>query len=489
MKSTIHEFQKRNVLQLNKTNLQLLITILLFSSTVFSQAGSVCWREVSAGQNFTLAIKSDGTMWGWGNNGNLLGLNGNTANQNIPVQIGIANDWMTVSAGGNHSLAVKTNGTLWAWGSGMMGQLGNGLFNSATWTVTQLGTATDWIKVAAGSEFSLAIKNTGTLWSWGLNNTGQLGIGNTTNQNVPVQVGSATNWADIEAGNQHSLALDTAGFVYAWGNNTFGQLGNGTNTTSLTPIVITSSPGWIDISAGFDHSLFLDSGQGMFSCGNNNNGQLADGTNTASNVLIPTSNTGAVLRYIAVSAGQTHTMAIRDDFTLWTSGFNNQGQLGLGNFVNVNTLNQVGTSTNWSAISAGFVHSAALESTTDLWTAGRGLEGQLGVGSFTNSNVIVQVICPTTPLGTNEMSTANMETRVYPNPTHNSVSLDYTSQNAEKTTITLTTILGQIINRRTVTSTGGLQTETIDLSNQANGLYFVTVTTENATYTSKVMKQ
>jgi alpha-tubulin suppressor-like RCC1 family protein len=472
-----------------KKKLQLLVITLLFTSAVFSQPGTICWREVSAGQNFTLAIKSDGTMWGWGANGNLLGLNGVTANQNQPVQIGTANDWMTVSAGGNHSLAVKTNGTLWAWGSGIMGQLGNGVFNSATWTVTQLGTATDWMKVSAGSEFSLAIKNTGTLWSWGLNNTGQLGIGNTTNQNVPVQVGTATNWADIDAGNQHSLALDTAGFVYAWGNNTFGQLGDGTNTTSLVPIVITTSPGWIDISAGFDHSLFLNAAQWMFSCGDNTNGQLCDGTNTASNVLIPASSTGALLRYIAVSAGQTHSMAIRDDFTLWTSGFNNQGQLGLGNFVNVNALNQVGTSTNWSAISAGFVHSAALETTTDLWTAGRGLEGQLGVGSFTNSNVIVQVTCPTTPLGTNEMSTANMETRVYPNPTHNSVSLDFTTQNAEKITLTVSNILGQIINQRTVTSTSGLQTETIDLSNQANGLYFVIVTTENATYTSKIMKQ
>lgn len=211
---------------------------LLFTVSTLGQSGTGCWRMVSAGQNFSMGIKMDGTLWGWGLNGNLLGLNGNMANQNLPIQIGTANDWATVSAGNVHTLAVKTNGTLWAWGNGQFGQLGNGIFNSATWTVTQVGTANDWLTVSAGNRFSLAIKTNGTLWSWGLNNVGQLGISNLINQNLPVQVGTASNWLKIDAGNQHSLAIDTTGFVYAWGDNTFGQFGNGTNTSSLTPIMV-----------------------------------------------------------------------------------------------------------------------------------------------------------------------------------------------------------------------------------------------------------
>ncbi len=472
-----------------KSKLQLLVIILVFTSNAFSQVGTACWREISAGQNFTLAIKSDGTMWGWGANGNLLGLNGNTANQSAPIQIGTANDWMTVSAGGNHSLAIKTNGTLWAWGSGIFGQLGNGAFNNATWTVTQLGTANDWLKVSAGSAYSLAIKNTGTLWAWGVNSTGQLGIGSLVNQNIPTQVGTSAAWSEIEAGNEHALAIDNLGFVYAWGNNTFGQLGNGTFTTSLSPILITSSGGWTEVSAGFDHSLFLNGAQFLFSCGNNTNGQLCNGSNTASNILIPATANGSQFRYIAISAGQTHTMAIRDDFTLWTAGLNTQGQLGLGNFANTNALNQVGTGTNWFNISAGFIHSHAMETTTDLWSAGRGLEGQLGVGSFTNSNVIVMVSCPTTPLGVHENDSEKLKATLYPNPTNTIVNIDFTLENASDVRLRLTTIQGQVIKELKKNNLNGFQTTTIDLSNESSGMYFVTITTETGNFTAKVMKQ
>jgi alpha-tubulin suppressor-like RCC1 family protein len=472
-----------------KTKLQLLVITLLFASNVFSQVGSTCWREISAGQNFTLAIKSDGTLWGWGQNGNLLGLNGNMANQSLPIQIGTANDWMTVSAGANHSLAVKTNGTLWAWGSGIFGQLGNGAFNNATWTVTQLGTANDWLKVSAGSAYSLAIKNTGTLWAWGLNTTGQLGIGSIVNQNLPTQVGISSNWSEIEAGHEHALALDNLGFVWAWGNNTFGQLGDGTNTTSLSPIQITTIPGWLDISAGFDHSLFLNGFGFIFSCGNNTNGQLGDGTNSASNVMIPMTSTGTQFQYIAVSAGQTHSMAIQNNGTLSTCGLNNQGQLGLGNFANTNALTQVGIGTNWAAISAGFVHSEAMETTTDLWSAGRGLEGQLGVGSFTNSNLLVMVNCPTPTLANETHSLDKAEISLYPNPTNDIVNIDYNLDNSSKVLLSVTNIQGQIINEVIIDGNKGTQTETIDLSNQQSGMYFVTVTTENGSITRKVVKQ
>ncbi len=150
-----------------KKLLQLSIIIVLFSVNVFSQTGTTCWREFSAGENFSLGIKTDGTLWAWGLNSNRLGLGlGNLANQNLPIQVGTANDWATVSAGNVHSLAIKTNGTLWSWGNGQFGQLGNGIFNSATPNVTQVGTATDWLSVSAGNRFSLATKTTGTLWSW-----------------------------------------------------------------------------------------------------------------------------------------------------------------------------------------------------------------------------------------------------------------------------------------------------------------------------------
>lgn len=472
--------------------LLLILSFILSSSTVlYSQGSSGCWREISAGQNFTLGIKADGTLWGWGANGNLLGQNGSPfADQNLPIQIGTANDWMTVSAGGNHSLAVKTNGTLWAWGSGIMGQLGNGAFNSATWTVTQLGTATDWLKVSAGAEFSLAIKNTGTLWAWGLNNTGQLGIGNTINQNVPNQVGTAANWVAIDAGNQHSLAINATGTLWAWGNNTFGQLGDGTNTTSLSPIQIGTAANWNVISAGTDHSMAIDSNSILYTWGNNTNGQLGDGTNTASNVPIPISfaTSGAVSLYIAASAGQTHSLAIKNDNTLWSCGFNNQGQLGLGNLVNTNVLSQVGTANTWSAISAGHTHSHAVDSNTDVWSTGRGLEGELGIGSNIAFNTLQVVACPISPpLSTDEIKL--LKASVYPNPTNGIVNVSYNLENPSKITLKLTNIQGQTIQESTTDKLGGSHMDSIDLSSLSNGMYFIVISTTKDTYTSKVIKE
>ena len=475
-----------------KKSLQLLVITLFFTANTFSQVGTACWRMVSAGENFSLGIKMDGTLWGWGQNSNKLGLGlGNLADQNLPIQIGTANDWATVSAGNVHSLAVKTNGTLWSWGNGQFGQLGNGVFNSATPNVTQVGTANDWSQVSAGNRFSLATKTTGTLWSWGLNSTGQLGQNNLVNLSLPLQVGTATNWVKIDAGNQHALAIDAFGFMYAWGNNTFGQLGNGNNTTSLIPIVITSSNNWSQVSAGFDHSMALNNSNILYTFGNNTNGQLCDGTNTASNLPISISvgGAGTVSFYIAISAGNSFSLAIRSDATLWSGGYNTSGQLGLGNNTAVNVLNQVGTNNNHLAISAGDTHSLVLDNSTSLFSTGRNIEGELGIGTNTNTNTLQAVNCPNSALSTNEMNSNNLKTSVYPNPTNGEVNVDFVLEDSSNVTLQLTSIQGQVIKEVKLNGLSGSQTTTLNLSNEASGLYFVTITTDTESFTAKVMKR
>ena len=143
-----------------------------------------------------------------------------------------------IAAGTYHSLAIQKDGSLWAWGRNDFGQLGLGSadFNPHS-TPTRVGTATNWVAVVAGGYHSLGLRADGTLWAWGYNYYGQLGLGvpDTTDRHIPAQVGSSTNWVAIAAGSYHSLGLRADGTLWSWGNNFNGQLGLADNTDRHIP--------------------------------------------------------------------------------------------------------------------------------------------------------------------------------------------------------------------------------------------------------------
>jgi alpha-tubulin suppressor-like RCC1 family protein len=193
---------------------------------------------VAAGPYHTLAIKSDGTLWGWGVNwGGQLG-DGTTENKTVPTQIGTDSHWATVVAGGWHSLALKDDGTLWAWGINSNGQLGNGTVGGNSWSPVQIGSASDWAGVATGNSHVIAVKGNGTLWAWGNNYFGQLGDGTTVDRFTPVQIGSDNGWTTLIAGSSSSLALKGDGTLWGWGNNSYGQLGDGETGNRNAPVPI-----------------------------------------------------------------------------------------------------------------------------------------------------------------------------------------------------------------------------------------------------------
>jgi alpha-tubulin suppressor-like RCC1 family protein len=155
------------------------------------------WYKVAAGSNFTMAITTGGALWSWGfNNSGQLGLNisGVYASRNSPVQIGTLTTWYQATPGYSHTLAVKTDGTLWAWGNNSTyGALGlNDKTNRSS--PVQVGALSTWANVSGGDYFSLTTKTDGTLWSWGRNTYGQLGLNDTANRSSPVQVGALTTW-------------------------------------------------------------------------------------------------------------------------------------------------------------------------------------------------------------------------------------------------------------------------------------------------------
>jgi alpha-tubulin suppressor-like RCC1 family protein len=184
-------------------------TITDTSTPVTTFAGGTNWKQVSCGIFHTSAIKTDGTLWIWG-----LGSSGQLGNATItdtstPVTtFAGGNNWKQVECGNNHTLAIKTDGTLWAWGRGNEGQLGNATVINRSTPVTTFAGGTNWKQVSGGSQHTAAIKTDGTLWIWGIGSSGQLGNNSTINMSTPVTTfAGGTNWKQVDCGDTHTIVV------------------------------------------------------------------------------------------------------------------------------------------------------------------------------------------------------------------------------------------------------------------------------------------
>ena len=190
------------------------------------------WIDIATGTDRTaFALNSDGTLWGWGANaGNLLVTDSSVYSLSTPTQISTINTWVKFSVGAQHILAQKEDGTLWSWGSGAARGLGQDapLNNVPNQIDTSL-----WTYFATGTGTSFGIKTDGTLWAWGNNGDGQLGDGTTIKRYVPSQIGTDTNWETVQARNfTTTMATKTDGTVWYWGRNYYGEFGNGLDYVS-----------------------------------------------------------------------------------------------------------------------------------------------------------------------------------------------------------------------------------------------------------------
>jgi alpha-tubulin suppressor-like RCC1 family protein len=329
---------------------------------------STTWVSFFEGGNTAAAIKTDGTLWTWGRNSTgSLGL-GNTTNRSSPVQVGALTNWSKIAVNGllgSNMSAIKTDGTLWSWGDNSAGSLGLGNRTNRSSPV-QVGALTNWSKIAKGlGGCSAAIKTDGTLWTWGANHSGGLGLGNTTNRSSPVQVGTLTNWTDVACGDYHMAAIKTDGTLWTWGSGNSGALGLGYAYFVIglwSPMQVGSLNNWQQVSAGGSHTLAIKTDGTLWAWGYNDYGSGVLGLGTSNNYSSPTQ-VGALTTWSKVSTGARHTLALKTNGTLWAWGNNHFGGLGTGNTTNYYSPIQVGASTTWISIpekTLGLLWSAAI---------------------------------------------------------------------------------------------------------------------------------
>jgi len=291
------------------------------SSPGTTSAGGLNWRSIYGNGSISVAgIKNDGTLWTWGwTTYGSLGAGSSTAHRSSPgTTQGGGTDWGALPNGGggqDYLAAIKNTGTLWTWGRGTSGRLGSNTTTNRSSPVTVVGGITDWIMASCGYQHMAAIRSTGQLYTWGANFVGALGTGGTASRSSPgTTAGGGTNWVYCSAGGEQNsgftAAIKSDGTLWTWGSNSLGQLGEGSSTDR-------SSPGTV----------------------------AGGGTNWKS-----------------VAVGSQHVGAIKTDGTLWTWGSATYGRLGEGSSTNNRSSpgTVAGGGTNWVRLSLSFTSTAAI---------------------------------------------------------------------------------------------------------------------------------
>lgn len=345
------------------------------------------WVNVVTSGDHTLALKSDGTMWAWGNN-DAGQLGDGTTLPHSPLRVGDGNQWVALAAGAEHSLALKADGTLWAWGNAANGRLGTGDSSGYRVTPIQIGADNSWVAVAAGSFHSVGLKGDGTLWAWGANVDGQLGDHTLAQRILPVQIASDSIWTAIATGERHTLAISMDRTLWTWGYNGTGQLGDGTVELRNAPVLVGQSSGWVSMAGGGGHSLAIRSDGSLWGWGDNISGQVGDGSATRRLAPVIVAS-GSVWREVA--AGNGHSVAIRSDGTFWSWGNNSNGQLGDGSTITWTAPVLMGGASDWSEVTVGGNSTLARKITGTLWGCGANSVGQLGDSTVIDRSPPVQV--------------------------------------------------------------------------------------------------
>tara|TARA_R110000868_G_C10887738_1_gene763369 strand:+ start:39 stop:1154 length:1116 start_codon:yes stop_codon:yes gene_type:complete len=356
-------------------------------------------------------VVPSGKLYAWGGNNNQqLGLPNTTA-YSSPKQVGSATTWTQVSGGVGHAAGL-VGGTLKVWGSDSSGQIGDGTSGGNRAYVGLSRANTSFVN--SGANITRIITTTGTLFNWGQNYAGALGLGNTTYYSSPVQVGALNNWAKlISVGSFSCLAIKTDGTLWSWGQNNFGQLGLVNTTNYSSPKQIGSDTDWASLPIGGGRSrrasAAIKTNGTLWTWGGGQYGSLghSNTTNYSSPKQVGSGTTWAKIANLFPAF-----VAVKTDGTLWMWGRNNHGQLGLGNTTDYSSPKQVGALTNWATPIGGYYFTGCIKTDGTLWSWGRNNYGQLGLGNTTSYSSPKQIGSLTTWIsgGTSNLSMMGIAT-------------------------------------------------------------------------------
>jgi alpha-tubulin suppressor-like RCC1 family protein len=307
------------------------------------------WDKIDTNYYISIATRKDGTMWTWGNaSWGVLGHNNNSVSKSSPTQVGALTTWLNVNAGTDFTLATKTDGTLWAWGRNNYYMLGLGSDSEPRSSPTQVGVGTTWLNVTAGYTHALATTTDGKLYSWGRNYWGELGLNVQGGyKSLPTQVGALTNWVNVISKHQSTYAIKSDGTLWAWGKNSAGQLGVGDSITRSSPVQVGALNTWLNVSAGeYGGAVATQTNGKLFTWGYNSGGSMGGNGSSNSPIQLGTDTNWSQVAYNFDTVAATKTTG-----TLWTWGYNNKGQLGQNNKVYRSSPTQVGTGTGWLKVS------------------------------------------------------------------------------------------------------------------------------------------
>ena len=413
------------------------------------------WESVQAGGDHTCALRTDGTLWCWGNNSSGRFGNGSTGFINRwPVQSGEDDDWAQITISGSHSCGIRDDGTLWCWGNGSNGRLGLDDGNQSHTTPQQVGEDDDWVDIAVGGGNTCGIRAEGTLWCWGLgqngatangsatsgpdvptevsvsmngwlsvsmgshhgcgvlqnpvdgrklfcwgrNNYGQTGHDTSTNQTTPVEVVGDQIWVDVVAFSNTTCGLTVDGEIWCWGDLSYGQSGNeDPPANSSLPTLVATDVSWRQLDVGANHVCAVDDEDDLFCWGRDFTGQI--GTGNPAGAGFAHREVAFVDEVVSVSAGRNYGCLIADDASLWCWGDNLAMQLGLGDPFYRPFPYRVGEAATWAQVSSSsregtfgrYTHTCGVQDDSSLWCWGSGNAGKLGVGDTNSRSEPAQV--------------------------------------------------------------------------------------------------